>query len=238
MIKEPRKKDVTQGIYKLIDGIWHKRCNGPAHDEPTYLPATEKYFYVRKSPGRREHFVSNCRLCNCWRGCIARGLEVKGLNHGFVDRSQVIHIYQEAVNRLGLMELSKRTGLSYEGLSLVLYGRTRRVRKANLRKVMLELISARRHGINSPNQLVPKSNARWQAQRRGQGFDTKYCTGCGVLIEKPDQPITEGCRHCADRLAHFNRRNDPKKIKRDKKYNRKRYLEKKKKNSNTEVSGH
>ncbi len=187
---EPNQKQVTAGFFKEINGVWHKRCTGPAHDEPTYLPATEKYFYTRKGNKRYGQFTSQCRLCCNWKGIDSPGL------HGLVDVSVVWHFYNEAVNRVGLMELSRRTGLNWDGLSKVLHKEVRSVRKSNLRKVMLELISMRRKNEHSINGF----SKRWAHQRLTRGSQT--CAGCGT----PQSNYTDGCATCWERRRGISRR--------------------------------
>jgi hypothetical protein len=190
----PSARAVTAGYFKLIDGVWHKRCTGPAHDEPTFLPATDKYYLRRKTDvARKGQFLSQCRLCTNWKTIQSSGTS------GLVEVSVVRHFYDEAVNRVGLLELSRRTGLSADGLALVLTGKVKHVRKANLRKVMLELISMRRH-----NEYSANGHARWRTHRRlTRGH--QLCSGCGV----PQHRYTDGCSPCMwRRYQHTGRGTD------------------------------
>lgn len=207
-----RARYIEDGTFKLVDGIWHKRCKGPSHPEPVYLPATEKYFTPLNNPKTRNRFESQCRLCRCWKRL---GKTSGDLEHGLVPVSEVIQFYEEAVNRIGLMELARRTGLTYWGISDVLYRRRKSVQKRNLKKVLLELVSARRK-----NEVNNNPNSKYFIQRRGNPHDARYCSGCGVLITEDAQ--TEGCKQCIDRLAFIKRRADPKKRARDNKYQRNR----------------
>lgn len=115
-------------------------CTGPAHDEPTWLPNTEKYFYVhrRKDRGTQE-MSSRCRLCNNWSK-----LKTKGSTQGWVLVSLVRPFFVEAVNRVGITELSRRAELNPQTIRRVYNGTGRRVQKATVRAVMLQLISMRR----------------------------------------------------------------------------------------------
>src|SRR4051812_26043116 len=118
----------------------HKKCTGPAHDEPAYLPATEKYFHVRRSSSKGGHLagdlLSRCRLCVNWDK-----LKSPGSTAGLVDARDARPIYLEAVNRVGLMELARRSGISHNSIAAMLAGERRFVQKAKLRAVLLELIS-------------------------------------------------------------------------------------------------
>ena len=118
-----------------------KLCKGPAHDEPTLLPATEKYFYVRKSVGREGQLVSRCRLCCNWERLKSPGLS------GTVSHHVAEPFFREAVNRVGFSEAARRIDMSETGLRNILNGPPyRRVQKRTLRKCMLEVISMRRKG--------------------------------------------------------------------------------------------
>lgn len=156
-MKQPSKESVTRGFYKQIDGVWHKRCTGPAHDEPTYLPATDKYFYKRAASARDGEFLSRCRLCQNWARVKSPGSE-----RGLIETDKVLHFYQEAVNRVGRAELSRRTGLSIESISNILSGKRQHVRKGNFKLVLLELISMRRkneYHSNASLRLADKKRA-------------------------------------------------------------------------------
>ena len=186
----PSKTQFENGTFKLIDGILHKRCTGPAHEEPEYLPATEKYFHVRRTT-RAGELVSRCRLCVNWAK-----IKSPGSHHGWVEVRDVLHFYTEAVNRVGMQELSNRTGLSMSGLANVLYLRQRYVQKANLRKVMLELISMRRKNEHSISKY-----AAWRIPKRVNG-SMPTCARCGTLQSN----LTEGCPTCWDRHNNWARR--------------------------------
>lgn len=189
---QPSKRQISAGHFRLINGIWHKRCTGAAHDEPVWLPATEKYFYRRKSNAKRRQgeLVSRCRLCCNWNGISP------GTAPGLVPATDVIHFYREAVARVGLMEFSRRVGMHYTSIENVLDGRVTVVRKSSLRKVMLELISMRRKGEYSIN-----NRARWRNQRRLTPVETA-CGECGTRLEN----FTEGCGTCVDRKYSRDRR--------------------------------
>lgn len=172
--------------------MWHKRCTGPAHDEPVYLPASDKYFYTRKESSKRYgQFVSQCRLCCNW----AR-LQSPGSISGRVPVRDALPFYLEAISRVGLMELSKRTELNYTGLMRIPNGEAKYVLKSNLRKVMLELISMRRKNEYSINR-----QARWRNERRLLS-PHPTCAGCGT----PQSNYTEGCTTCWERRRGISRR--------------------------------
>jgi hypothetical protein len=183
---EPNPKSVRSGFYKKINGIWHKRCTGPSHaDEPDgigFLPATPKYFYIRGDNGHYGKLANRCRLCQTY-GTI----QVHGTS-GLIEAHKVRHFYDEAVNRIGMAELARRTNLSRDGISNVLTGKAYRVRKANLRKIVLELTSIRRNRENSAGY-----HSKMHAIKRINKDGT--CNECGTSIAN----YTDGCRTCINR---------------------------------------
>lgn len=182
----PTERQLQRGNFKLIDGIWNKICTGPAHEEPTFLPATDKYFHSRKSGDRESQLLSRCRLCQNWSK-----LKSPGSEHGWIEVNKVHHYYAEAANRVGLAELSRRTGIKSDALSAVLTRKTRHVQKAKFKKVMLELISMRRK-----NEYSIKPGSRWRMMRRANPH-AKLCSGCGGSLNN----FTEGCQVCNMRKA-------------------------------------
>ncbi len=181
----PTQYQIKYGYYKLVDGVWHKRCTGPAHEEHEWLPANDKYFYFLKKTGRP---VSRCRLCHNWGK-----LKSPGSYHGYIPVDIARPYYIEVVNRIGAMELSNRSGLSINHILRVLTNIDKKfVEKAKLRKVMLELVSIRRKNEHS----ITKS-ARWRQEKRNAG-EIDLCPACGV----PKNDVSLGCPSCQNRQAH------------------------------------
>ncbi len=162
-----------------------KLCTGPAHDEPTWLPATDKYFHRLKKGERAGRLVARCRLCVNWSK-----IKNPGSNHGWVPLADAWPIINEAVNRIGLHELAKRTGLSKDGLRQIVMKKNRYVQKRTLRLVTLELISAKRKGEQ------PHPHAKRLHLRRLHRYQD-LCVGCGTPLSN----YTEGCPQCTDRKA-------------------------------------
>lgn len=184
-VTRPTPKQLESGRYKLKQGVWHKLCTGPAHSEQgEYLPASEKYFIFKKSDGRP---VARCRLCHNWAKLKSPH---PGSLHGYVPVADVRPFYIEAVNRVGLAELSRRSGVSISHISAVLTDRNKQfVEKATLRKIMLELVSMQRKNERSLN-----GRARWKTDRRNNN-ELGTCGGCGG----PLRNITTGCEKCYNR---------------------------------------
>jgi hypothetical protein len=178
--------------YRRVNGQLYKYCTGPGHDEPTYLPATEKYFYRRKIGKRKGEFLSRCRLCTNWAK-----LKSPGSYHGYVEVAKARPIYAEAANRIGLAELARRTGLNPGSINFVITGRVKHVQKAKLRLVMLELISIRRNGESSASR-----GAMRRARERMLYGRTDICPGCHM-------PADEHAKNCSldrDRMRAKERR--------------------------------
>lgn len=174
-------------MVKLIDGQWHRLCTGPAHDEPTWLPQNDKYFYRHAKGPRRGRFIARCRLCKAWERVKNPGSE-----HGWIELVKARPFFDEAANRIGVMELAKRTGISPERISHIIRGHGKYVQKQTLRKVMLELVSIRRKRERSINGL-----AAWRVVKRRNGYQA-VCAGCGTSQAN----YTEDCPQCQDRKAH------------------------------------
>ena len=169
--------------------MWHKRCTGPAHDEHEYLPATEKYFYFRKSGKNKGRPQARCRLCSNWTK-----LKSPGSHHGYIPVDAARPYYTEIVNRIGVTELHRRSGLATGHILRVLTDMNKKyVEKAKLRKVMLELVSARRK-----NEYSISKGARWRQERRNAKH-IELCAGCGT----PKNNATIGCTAC--RTRHYDR---------------------------------
>lgn len=132
-------------------------CTGPGHDEPTWLPATEKYFYQHKSGAQVGQFQSRCRLCFNWNRLKSPGIS------GWVPYKDAYPFVYEAVARVGIMEAARRTGLSRSTLHKFLHGQHIHMQKRTLRVIMLEVISMRRKG-----EVRHRNSIRTGAYLRGQ----------------------------------------------------------------------
>lgn len=185
MVK-PTKKQIELGTYKKVRGEWYKLCTGPAHDKPEYLPATEKYFYVHKSGSQKGRLVSRCRLCINWD-------KVKfpsSYSGGLVPVRLVQRFFIEATNRIGVAELSRRTGVSPKTIQKGIKGGEGEFHKHVVRRIMLELTSMQRKNENDINAY-----SKWRQERR-LASRLKRCSGCGGLQAN----LTKGCGACLDRF--------------------------------------
>lgn len=169
----------------MIGGVWHKRCSGPAHEEVAWLPATEKFFIRRGSKGGRwnaGNLHSRCRLCNAWSH-----VKSPGSNHGYVETRAVREMFAEAITRIGKVELQRRSGVSQTVIDNVMLARTRSVQKEKARRVILELISARRKG-----EFASPRSRESTIRRVSNG---ERCEGCSM----PLSDKTDGCSVCRSR---------------------------------------
>lgn len=191
----PTKKQIKNGTYKYIgiipNGEWHRKCTGPAHDQPEYLPATEKYFYFHKSGKSKGKPVARCRLCNNWSK-----VKSPGSYHGLIPVSVAQKYFIEATNHIGLMELSRRTGLSRTTIRKGITAIEGSIHKSVLRKVMLELTS-----IQRKNEYSISAAAKWRIDRR-LNRNYEVCSGCGT----PKANFTIGCENCNARFYDQYRR--------------------------------
>lgn len=187
---QPTQKQIENGTFKLVDGKWHKRCTGPAHEEPEFLPATDKYFHKHLSGSKKGQYLTRCRLCINWTK-----LKTRGSHHGLVEVEKVYPLYAEAVNRIGIRELAKRAGVSEGHIEHVIRNETKHVQKRPVRAVLLELTSLKRK-----NEISRSASLRWRNDsRNNNGMDT--CAGCGT----PKSNITRGCENCWNRYYDMYR---------------------------------
>ena len=115
-------------------------CTGPGHDEPIWLPATEKYFHQHKSGQRKGKMASRCRLCQNWNKLQSPG------ESGWIAASKVRSFFIEGVHRVGMMEFCRRAKINPGAVRKIIDGSTQHVQKRTTRKAMLEVISMRRKG--------------------------------------------------------------------------------------------
>ena len=181
---KPTEIQIRNGTFKYVDRILFKRCTGPAHEEPEYLPATEKYFHFHRKGKYAGQPLPRCRLCVNWNK-----IQSPGSHQGYVSIRVAQQFFVEATNRIGAWELAQRTGLSPTTIRKVLTTTEGNIRKTVLRKVMLELTS-----IQRKREYSISNGAKWRArQRLFDGYDV--CAGCGT----PKTNISLRCSNCYER---------------------------------------
>lgn len=141
---------------KEIDRVLHRLCTGPGHDESTWLPETEKYFYIINRKGEKPTFHYRCRLCANWNKLKSPG------ESGWISVAIASPFYIELMHRVGLVEAARRSGIHRTQYSKVVNAQVQRVQKRKLRGVMLALISARRN-----NEVRHRHSIRTGAHLRG-----------------------------------------------------------------------
>lgn len=119
---------------------WERRCYGPAHDEPTWLPETAKFFILRKTGRQAGQFYSRCHLCKNWERVKSPGTV------GYVPDSIVRPFVIEGVHKVGMSEFARRVGVADSMLKQIIERPGKRKQKKVVRRIMLELISIRRKG--------------------------------------------------------------------------------------------
>jgi hypothetical protein len=128
-------------FFRKINGVLHKQCRGPAHDEPTWLPATEKYFYFYKTGMYRGQIYGRCRRCVNWKR-IKKCPEKSGV----VPIDEIRPFFIEAVNRVGLTEASRRIGMHYQNVKTIIDGNRTKVLRTSAEKVILAVMEMRKNG--------------------------------------------------------------------------------------------
>lgn len=141
---------------RIIDGKKERRCTGPSHSEPTWLPDTDKYFYMRKSGKYAGTHVSRCRLCSAWRS----GLSLD--ESGYVPAHVIKPFLIEGINRVGIMEFCRRSGVTQTNAYKIRHNRQRRVTRSVAKRIMLEVVSMRRK-----NEVRHRASIKAGASVRG-----------------------------------------------------------------------
>jgi len=123
------------GRYKTINGVLHKKCNGPLHQEEGEWLTLDRYF-INKKGKRAGKPISQCKACS-------RYYKFKDTNRGLVEVSRVWWIFVELRNRLGKAEVCRRLGVSRNFWYRVERGIYVRMYKKTALKAILVLREAR-----------------------------------------------------------------------------------------------
>lgn len=137
-----------------------KTCTGPAHAQPTHVPLTPANWHFYKTGPRAGKPLGRCKLCRHWDQ-----LKVKDGPHGLVPALTIVPLVHELAQRCGgLAEVERRYGLGQGTLTLILKGRTRKMRKRTAQLVLVSLDEQRR--ADRRNGSTPLFNAARQEQAR------------------------------------------------------------------------
>lgn len=144
-------------FFKEIKGVLHKQCRGPAHEEPTWLPATDKYFYFYKKGVYQGQIYGRCRRCINWKR-IKKHPEKSGV----VPIDDIRPFFIEAINRVGLFEASRRIGMHYQNVREIAKGNRTKVLRTSAEKVIKAVYVMR---IN--NEVRHRDSIHFGATARG-----------------------------------------------------------------------
>lgn len=125
-------------FFKEVKGVLHKQCRGPAHEEPTWLPATKEYFYFYKTGLYKGQIYGRCRRCINWSR-----IKKDPSKSGVVPIDDIRPYFIEAINRVGLTEASRRIGMHYQNVREIAKGNRTKVLKTSAEKVIVAVYEMR-----------------------------------------------------------------------------------------------
>lgn len=137
-----------------------KVCTGPAHPEPVELPIEE--FHTRKSGDRAGQPISRCKRCVNWNK-----LQNHTPNHGYVkfDRLLWEHV-RELINRVGIMNAAKLSGISDSSLRFMLKGNPAQIQKETARKILTAVQYERQNAIFYHRTDIQRGIERKKRERK------------------------------------------------------------------------
>lgn len=122
-----------------------KTCRGPAHDGPVELPVTEEYWYFHKSGERRGKPLGQCISCNSFKK--TGRVRPPGKAGRMVPVEKVQKWAIELVNRMGVMEATRFSGLSQTSIELMYHGKQHSFQRDTVARLLIAVREARRQGI-------------------------------------------------------------------------------------------
>lgn len=162
-------------------------CSGPGHDEPTWLPETDKYFWKRKTGSQAGTYLSQCRLCKNWTRVKSPGLS------GYVPDHIIRPYVVEGVHKVGMTEFARRVGRSESVLKQIMESPFKKKQKRFVRRVMLEVISIRRKG-----EVRHKTDIAAGRLARGLPDQHKVTTVKDLYAPQSDEQYQEQLQREAD----------------------------------------
>lgn len=152
------RKGIPRHPYSVKNGM--KLCRGPSHPPGgEWLPATTKYFYVRKEGAVGFQLYTGCKRCRHWR----QNKHTK-VNTGWVEVREIHSFLMELVNRLGKRETAKRLRIGYHRFNRIYNGKQKHVQKRTAARMMeLHLVVVRANEFRDTTQL---RTARRKMQNR------------------------------------------------------------------------
>lgn len=116
--------------YGLVDGVRHKRCNGPLHIEGGELLPL-RLFWIHKSGVREGKLFSRCRDCS--------RIDKGRTNSGYIHVDSVRKIFDEIEARLGRAEAARRLNSDTKLYIRLNSGKKMYFEKATVQRAMILL---------------------------------------------------------------------------------------------------
>jgi len=114
-----------------------RRCAGPTHPEPVWLPLDEEHWSFHLSGRRAGKPRSTCRAC--------RAIEGRKGTSGLVSSAELLPWIRELIWRCGtVLGVEKRHGIPDSTLSHLLSGKHHLVQKRTATRIFSALIEQRR----------------------------------------------------------------------------------------------
>ena len=144
----PARTSWTPIEIRTIDGVEHRTCNGPSHTETTWLPLKN---FGQKPNGQPR---STCRTCDSYQKN----------SEPLVDyTTQYAGWFESVVNRLGVMEASRRLEISQSGLRRIRKEKPTKIKRRTARKIV-QLV----HELNGSQEVRHKDSIRHGSYIRGR----------------------------------------------------------------------
>jgi len=153
----PRRPSWSEIKIKVIDGVDHRTCTGPSHQEPTWLPLKN----FNKKPNGQPR--STCRTCDSYQKN----------SEPLVDFTvQYAGWFEHVVNRLGVMEAARRLNISQSGLRNIRRNNPLKIKRRTARQIV-SLV----HELNGTNEVRHKDSIRHGSYLRGREEKTPTIKG-------------------------------------------------------------
>jgi len=144
----PRRPSWTEIKIKTIDGVDHRTCNGPSHDQPVWLPLKN---FGQKANGQPR---STCRACDSYQKN----------SEPLVDFTvQYAGWFEHVVNRLGVMEAARRLNISQSGLRNIRRNNPLKIKRRTARRIV-QLV----HELNGSQEVRHRDSIRHGSYLRGR----------------------------------------------------------------------
>ena len=143
----PRRPSWVPIEIKTIDGVDHRICNGPSHGFQTWLPIS---FGFNEWTTR-----STCRACDSYQKNSEPLVDFTTRYAGWVE---------SIVNRLGVMEASRRLNISQSGLRRIRKENPLKIKRRTARKIV-SLV----HELNGSQEVRHRDSIRHGSCIRGGG---------------------------------------------------------------------